>query len=116
MHEFSSGRVYRESVEGLGVSRSQFEKYVSLLISEQVIGQENKSFEKDGRVIEYKALYKKRSLDHIDFDSLTISAFSSSKTKKKKRCLGEVALRRKKWSSMGETYDKNLFNLLKDGD
>ena len=84
MHEFSSGRVYRESVEGLGVSRSQFEKYVSLLISEQVIGQENKSFEKDGRVIEYKALYKKRSLDHIDFDSLTISAFSSSKTKKRK--------------------------------
>ena len=81
---FPSGRVYRESVEGLGVSRSQFEKYVSLLISEQVIGQENKSFEKDGRVIEYKALYKKRSLDHIDFDSLTISAFSSSKTKKRK--------------------------------
>ena len=95
MHEFSPGRVYRESVEGLGVSRSQFEKYVSLLISEQVIGQENKSFEKDGRVIEYKALYKKRSLDHIDFDSLTISAFSSSKTKKRKGA-SAVALRRKK--------------------
>jgi superfamily II DNA helicase RecQ len=113
VHEFSSGRVFRESVEGHGVSRSQFEKYVSLLISEQVIGQENKSFEKDGRVIEYKALFKKRSLDMIDFDSLTISAFKSSTTKKRKGASAKSKSGSKKWSSMGETYDKNLFNLLK---
>ena len=63
VHEFSAGRVFRESVEGMGVVRNDFEKYVSLLISNQVLGQETKSFEKDGRVIEYKALFRKRSLD-----------------------------------------------------
>ncbi|SMF78247.1 DNA topoisomerase 3 [Pseudobacteriovorax antillogorgiicola] len=104
------GTLQRNHMDPLKVSRSRLEEYIDLLVREDFVGTETKVFQKDGKDISYRVLFRLRIMNQLHLNTMQIADIqdlkrSGASRKPSKRVSRKAAV---------TGYDDAVYQKLKD--